>query len=217
MSCTLQQYINQHGIHVVYLFTPSNPKIPQNLPEKSTRVANTSSFLPCYLFDFFFRLVNDTFCCYFSILQEKVFPFYETHSTGQDGYQKCCTENFATSPFGSSKYLAKDLMKIYPRTFFFIFSPQTSSGKHHISCRKSPDHRERFMAPFLSWMRKDTDGKKIVKMKGGRPVILNYVNEILSSFLANSRKARKVARKIGRKSLFFHPRRSHAKCMSYLV
>lgn len=216
MSCTLQQYINQHGIHVVYLSTLSNPKIPQNLPEKSTRVANTSSFLPCYLFDFFFRLVNDTFCCYFSILQEKVFPFYETHSTGQDGYQKCCTENFATSLFGSSKYLAKDLMKIYPRTFFLFFLLKLRAENIIFRVAQVLTTGKGLWHLFLvEWGRIPTE--KNSQDEGGRPVILNYVNEILSSFLANSRKARKVARKIGRKSLFFHPRRSHAKCMSYLV
>lgn len=119
MSCTLQQYINQHGIHVVYLSTLSNPKIPQNLPEKSTRVANISSLLPCYLFDFFFDLWTIPSVVIFRSSKKK-FSLFTKH-TAQDGYQKCCTENFATSLFGSSKYLAKDLMKIYPRTFFLFF------------------------------------------------------------------------------------------------
>lgn len=103
-----------------YPVESQNSSKPPRKIDTSRQHKFTFALLP-FCFVFFLRLVNDTFCCYFSILQEKVFPFYETHSTGQDGYQKCCTENFATSLFGSSKYLAKDLMKIYPRTFFLFF------------------------------------------------------------------------------------------------
>lgn len=100
MSCTLQQYINQHGIHVVYLSTLSNPKIPQNLPEKSTRVANTSSLLPCYLFVlFFFATCERYLLLLFFDPPRKSFPFLRNtqHRTGR--LSKMLYREFRYIPF----------------------------------------------------------------------------------------------------------------------
>lgn len=77
-----------------YPVESQNSSKPPRKIDTSRQHKFTFAVLPFWLF---FRLVNDTFCCYFSILQEKVFPFYETHSTGR--LSKMLYREFRYIPF----------------------------------------------------------------------------------------------------------------------